>query len=140
MQGFNFQTDWSSFCIPALLLALALGVSFWKLSSLNQQVKGIFCNDRLMMLHYLSFFLATAFDTVSLILQSVITTIKENHNDKEKYAEIQRINIALNTFSTAQQISWFVCQVIMLIVFVRYGRPVEPDAMALFQKKLEAVY
>ena len=46
----------------------------------------------------------------------------------------------MTTFSLLQSVAYFVCQCIMLHVFVKFGRPVEEDAMHLFRKKLEAQY
>ena len=43
-------------------------------------------------------------------------------------------------FSIVQTDAWFVCQCIMLYVFIKFGRPVERNAMKLFEKKLMEIY
>ena len=37
-------------------------------------------------------------------------------------------------------LDWFFVQLLILYVFVKYGKPVEDDARTLIQKKLQAVY
>ena len=67
--------------LPTLLLAVALAVAFRQLSKLNGRLGGVFCDDKLMVLHY-SFFIAAAFcDVVLLSLDTALHEIKEaDHN------------------------------------------------------------
>ena len=81
IHGFHFYISWVCFVGPAIILAVALGVIFWHLSTLNKQVNGIFCNDRLLFVHYLAFFMATACDGVAIIVQSFDTRAYRNNNE-----------------------------------------------------------
>ena len=53
---------------------------------------------------------------------------------------IWRLDIAVSSFSIFQSIFWFACQCTMLHIFVKFGRPLEEDAMTLFRNKLMTLY
>ena len=139
IHGFNFYISWVCFVGPATILAIALGVIFWHLSTLNKQVNGIFCNDRLLFVHYLAFFVATACDGVAMIIQTFDT--KAYHKSHEHQTSEQlKLDIAMDVMSVLQSLAWFVCQIIMIYVFFKYGRPVERDSMRIFRRKMEMIY
>ena len=58
-------------------------------------------------------------------------------DDKPK---LLRYKISLNFFQIFQSICWTVVQLLMLLVFVKYGKPVEQDAMIILRNKLEDVF
>ena len=66
--------------MPAILLALALGVIFWQLTSLNRQVEGIFCNSNLMRVHYFAFFAATSCSVAILVIE-ILFGAEYEHQD-----------------------------------------------------------
>ena len=136
-RDFDFDSAWICFSGSALLLSVALGVIFWQLSALNRQVKGVFCNSKLMLVHFLAFFGAATCDIVIGIVQSVNTRIYRHHGSTN---QVERLNIVVDIFIFLQTIGWFICQCIMLYVFFKFGQPVEKDAMRLFRSKLETIY
>ena len=56
------------FTIPDNLLAILFGIVFKYLYDLNKKMDGIFCNPGLMLLHFLTFVLATFLSDVDLVL------------------------------------------------------------------------
>ena len=52
--------------MPSFLLAIAFGAAFFRLTNLNKKVGGIFCDPKLMGLHYSVFVAGVFFDIVLL--------------------------------------------------------------------------
>ena len=106
-QGYNYQISWITFTSAAVFIAIVLGLTFWYLNSLNKQVEGIFCDARLMALHYAAFFVATLCDVIVLTLQTINTRlVKDGNLDR---ATSSRLDIGVDVFTLVQQIVWFIC-------------------------------
>ena len=70
-------------------------------------MEGIFCDARLMALHYAAFFVATLCDVIVLTLQTINTRL---HNEVDlKKATSSRLDIGVDVFTLVQQIVWFIC-------------------------------
>lgn len=54
--------------VSGTLICIVLGLTFWKLTAINKQMEGIFCDARLMLIHYIAFVAATFFGVVSTVL------------------------------------------------------------------------
>ena len=59
----------------AFLLSVALGIIFWHLTELNKKVEGVFCNSKLMLLHFLTFFCAASCDVIVGVFQAINTPL-----------------------------------------------------------------
>ena len=88
-----------------------------------------------MCFHYLAFLIATLADLVLFVTQTVLTFNFEE-DDPDTETERFRLEISLNVFNLVQLLAWFICQILMLHVFFKFGRPVENDALKLFRNKL----
>ena len=60
----------------SVTLAIVLGLAFWRLVKLQKEVDGIFCDERLMCIHWAAFFFATFF-VVLLLIFDVLIKIEE---------------------------------------------------------------
>ena len=63
------------FSLPANALAVLLGIVFRYLQVFNKKLDGVFCDPRLMFLHFLAFLLATLFSDITLVLGIILASI-----------------------------------------------------------------
>ena len=87
-----------------------------------------------MVIHYTVFIAATFCDVVLLSLNTARGQFDESDPESiplEAKETIWRIGITQAVFSTLQTLTWFVYQCMMLLVLVKFGRPLEQDAMQL---------
>ena len=54
--------------VSGTLICILLGITFWQLTAINKQTEGIFCDAKLMLVHYIAFVVATFFGIVSTVL------------------------------------------------------------------------
>ena len=66
--GFYFA--WVCFSLPNIILAIAFGVTYRRLTALNRLVGGIFCDSKLMCLHYVTFLIGASLDFFLLALET----------------------------------------------------------------------
>ena len=97
-----------SLSVSTIILAILLGVTFWRLYSLNKQLEGIFCDVRLLAFHYISFLLATVNDVAIFAMQTTSTALYEADNPDTMDTRL-RLDIAGNFFNAVQVIFWFTC-------------------------------
>ena len=94
--------------MSTIILAILLGITFWRLYCLNKQLEGIFCDVRLLAFHYVSFLLATCNDVIIFAMQTSSTALYEN-DDPDTMETRLRLDIAGNFFNAVQVIFWFTC-------------------------------
>ena len=138
--GAGYSLAWICFSVPNIILAIAFGVAYWRLTSLNEQVDGIFCDAKLMGLHFAVFVLGAGLDFCLTSLQIAYKTQADKFSTAPDTPAKLRLSISIDAFESAQTIVWFFYQCVMLKVFVKYGRPVQEDTMQLFKQKLEQIY
>ena len=115
-----------------LILLLAMTVALYRLRQFQKSISCIFCNEKLMIIHCASFILATFLETSDAAL--CIIEVKADF-DKET---AQRFDLAIGLVTVLKAIGWFVVQFLMLIVIVRYGKPLEEDTkMIIFTKLIQ---
>ena len=142
----GYSYSWLCFSVPNVILAIAFGVAYWRLTSLNEQVGGIFCDAKLMGLHYVVFLIGAGLDFCLTALQisyksrADFSTKLDDIQPRETAMEVGRLSISIDLVTSTQTIVWFFYQCIMLKVFVKYGRPVQEDTMQLLKQKLEQIY
>lgn len=102
---YGFYLYWICLSVPATILAIALGVVFYKLQVLNKQMEGIFCDAKLMCFHYAAFVTATVFDDAVFAMNTAGYFLDERD---QRLARV-RVEIALYTFAIFQTLAWFVC-------------------------------
>ena len=86
----NFVIPRITWSVSAILLAVFLGLSFMRIRTLTKQLEtsGIFCNDKLMLWHFGSFFVAAILSSIGNIL--LYTGIyKYNHDEIDKGLRLQ---------------------------------------------------
>ena len=105
-KDFDFDSAWICFSGSAFLLSVALGIIFWQLIALNRLVKGVFCNSKLMLIHFLAFFGAATCDIIVGCVQSANTRI---YRHQGKTHQVERLNIVVDIFIFVQTLGWFIC-------------------------------
>ena len=113
-----------------VILLLAMTVALYRLRQFQKSISGIFCNEKLMIIHCASFVFATFFETSDAVL--CIIEVKADL-DKET---AQRFDLAIGLVAVLKVIGWLVVQILMLIVIVRYGKPLEEDTKTIIFTKL----
>ena len=103
--------------ISAIILSIVLGFSFRIIYQLSKKLEttGIFCNERLMFVHYGSFVSATIFG----LLGNTCEILGNEYSDDENMA--LRFEIASKFFYTCNSPPWAVVQVLIMLAFIKYG-------------------
>ena len=98
------------------------------------KTSGLFCNERLMFVHSASFVLASVFSMITFCL-----TINNADLKRDQSGEIQaiRLNISGLSLGVVAMLSYFVLACLMLVIFIKYGKPLEEDALIIIQEKLQ---
>lgn len=112
--------------ISAEIIAIVLVLSFSKLKKWQHRVNGVLCNELLMNMHSVFFLTATFFDLIAISIKAVA---KWDRYVTE--AAKLRLDISFTVFNTAGVMAWFGVQVLILLVFVKYGKPLQNDAKVL---------
>ena len=99
----------------------------------------------MMKTHWIFFSIAAGIDAVLIFLtvesNDISNDLKRAHGGKlVNSPQALRYKIAITFFSLFQSFCWFIVNIFILLVFIRYGKPVEQDAMKILRDKLEAVY
>ena len=102
---------------------------------MTKKFTSVYRNDATMFWHFGLFLAAT---TIALI-SSVLTEIANQIVKEEKYenATCIRLKIAAVDFSIVEEVLWFLTLIIMLLVFIKYGKPLEDNTQTLIRTKLQ---
>ena len=74
------------------------------------------------MAHLGSFFVATAINLITFMIQMVI-----EYSDKVDENTISRLTIASNILSILGVFFWLIANCLVMVIFVKYGKPLETD-------------
>ena len=83
-----------------------------------------------MLAHSISYVIATIFSLTVLIL----TTIKQSNNLNTETGN--RVEIAINIFEILNYIPWFAVQILMLLIFTKFGKPLQDNIEELIRAKM----
>ena len=92
---------------------------------------GIISNDRLIKAHLGSFFAATTTNLITFLL-SELSKDFESFDIKTK----KRLAIAGDVLSIFGVFAWTIANCFVMVIFVKYGKPLEDDWEKLIQTKL----
>ena len=112
-----------------MLISILLCLVLKRLRELQKKISFIFGNNKLICAHQVGFIFGTIISWISGIL-GWVASAKDNCT----------IENASDLLSIMNALGWFFVQLLILYVFVKYGKPVEDDARTLIKKKLQAVY
>ena len=91
-----------------------------------------------MQIHYSAFVIATIVDVLLAILTTIYYNVYEKPEDSFQDNKGLRIKISVAFLSIIHTIAWDFVQVVMLVVFVKYGRPIERNAQIVVENRLQA--
>ena len=134
--------NWFCWTMPAIIIAIALGIAFNSLKAQQKKVGDvIFLNDRLMRFHWIAFMTATLLDVILLIITTIdyFKSDKMSVQDAIKQNKELQLKTTISVMSIIHTLAWNVVQFLMLMVFVKYGRPIEKDTQKLVQNHLLSV-
>lgn len=138
----GFFINWFCWTMPAIIIAIALGIAFNSLKAQQKKVGDvIFLNDRLMRFHWIAFMTATLLDVILLIITTIdyFKSDKMSVQDAIKQNKELQLKTTISVMSIIHTLAWNVVQFLMLMVFVKYGRPIEKDTQKLVQNHLLSV-
>ena len=124
------QLIWNT---SAVSLAIVLVFSLRQLRRQQKEVSGIICNERLMTTHSIAFISATLLGLSSFAL----TTAKTFYNLQEDCE--YRLAFASQTLQFLTLPAWLLVQMLILVVFYKYGKPLQNDTKVLLANKLQAI-
>ena len=110
-----------------ITIVLCLGISFWKINKITQDLIGIYRNETTMVWHFVFYMGATlTFNICSILI------ICSFGNEKDAYRVLKlRLEIAANIFNIMSSLCWRGVTILMLYIFIKYGNPLEEDTEAL---------
>ena len=117
-----------------MLISILLCLALKSLRKLQKKISFIFANEKLLCAHQVCFISATILAWISIILDWAAEEQKKSYNENCK------IENASDFFAILHTLDFFIINLLILYVFIKYGKPVEDDARTLIQKKLQAVY
>ena len=91
-----------------------------------------------MQMHYSAFVIATFLDLVLAILTSIDQNIYGKPEDSFQENKGLRLKILIAFLSIIHTVAWDCVQFLMLVVFVKYGRPIERNAHVVVVNRLKA--
>ena len=121
--------------LQSAAITLVLLLALKRLRKHQRRISTIFCDESLMITHCVAFIVSTLLGWLVLAL-----------NQMKKEADVPdspvalRAEVACNVFRIVSLVSWLLVQVLILLVFVKYGKPLEDDERALIESKLMAVF
>lgn len=98
----------------------------------EEKFEGMICDKRLIKAHSVTFICVASLDIIAFVL-IVLRDSTESKNNKIRY------DIAMNCIHVITIVLWSVIQYLMLVVFARYGKPLEDSNTKLIMNKLEAL-
>ena len=92
------------------------------------KTSGLFCNERLMFVHFTSFVLASVFSMITFCL-----TFNNADLGRDQRSDIKalRLNISGLSLGVVAMLPYFVLACLMLVIFIKYGKPLEEDALII---------
>ena len=131
IMGKDFYVVGQIWSISALILVVILGISFNQIFSLTKKFTGLFSNEKLMFWHLGSFTVATATDFSSYVLFRLA-----NERFKDEDITSLRCQIAAYSLTLIAWLFWIAVNILILLVFIKYGKPLEDNAKILIEVML----
>ena len=122
------------------ILAFMLCIALRRLRCLQKKISVILCDEKLMYTHGLVFISATAMNWLSSMLTIQFSVIVDDKEARQKSDQQLRQEIAGYFFWTSGLFLWVAVQLLILLVFIKYGKPIEDDARTMIENKLTAIY
>ena len=87
-----------------------------------------------MFVHFASFVLASVFSMITFCLTVNNADLKK---DQSGQIEALRLNISGLSLGVVAMLPYFVLACLTLVIFIKYGKPLEEDAMIIIQDKMQ---
>ena len=134
------ENSWNAlgiiFNVSNFIVVCCLGVSFWKINKMTMKLVGIYRNENTMILHFLFFVGATFTSLIASVLILVAYSYLDSNNQEDT---ISRLLIAAYSFLTVSTVCWRFVNILVLYIFIKYGKPLEENAEALIQNILHKI-